>query len=256
MSLLSELQAAFGGTQPVQPLACSNPITNISDVNNANVSYYDRATVYMKLISVALSCGLTKAVVFNAEGHARYDIGPNGAMFPVPEDVPFHNGVVHNLGGFTIPEIESQYTYWFKWHMDKLSDIILGPLQATQDPQNNNGKSILENMLVVVSTEAGVHTDPGAHVNLDYQPIIFGNMGGVINSNKFIVYDRGTSGRGYGIPANQFMITLLQAMGLPESEYVASSTTNHGFGIYPTSGGYYDKYHNQFFNPIAEIWRG
>jgi hypothetical protein len=140
--------------------------------------------------------------------------------------------------------------------MDKLSEIILGPFQAAEDTQNNNGKSILENMLVTIVSEAGVHTDPGAHINLDYQPILFGNMGGIINSNKFIVYDRGTQGRGYGPPANQFAITLLQAMGMPESEYVAGSSTSHGFGAYVMNGPYYTQYSSRYYSPLAEIWHG
>lgn len=253
MQLLSELQNSFAGAAPVQPLNCSNPITDKNQPTAAKTSYNDKMIIYFKLIAMALSCGLTKVAILNTESTATYNIGVNNVSFP-SGGVAFHNGVVHNEHGYTLADQQSLYSYWLKWHMDKLSDLVLAPLMATQDPLNSNGKSILENMLVVVQSEAGVNTNPGAHVNLDYQPIMFGNMGGVIKSDQIVVYDRGTKSRGIGVAANAFMITLLQAMGLAESEYVAGSSTTSGFGVYPKSAGSYDA--SRFYVPIKEIWRG
>jgi hypothetical protein len=257
MQLLSELEGSFlGTTAPIQPLNCSNPITDKNQPAAAFNSYTDKMIIYFKLIAMALSCGLTKVAILNTESNGGYNIGTGNAIFP-SGGVAFHNGVVHNEHGYSLADQQSLYSYWLKWHFDKLSDLVLAPLQATQDPLNSNGKSILENMLVVAQSEAGVNVNPGAHINLDYQPIMFGNMGGLIKSDQLVVYDRTSSFyRGAGVAANAFMITLLQAMGLSESEYVAGSTDASGFGVYPKAGSatYFDR--SRFYVPIKEIWRG
>jgi hypothetical protein len=52
------------------------------------------------------------------------------------------------------------------------------------------------------------------------------------------------------------LITLMQAMGMPESEYVAGSTDSHGFGAYTSSGPYNQMWGSRFYQPITEIWHG
>jgi hypothetical protein len=205
--------------------------------------------VFFKLMRIALTCNLTKVGYIGYSGHASYDIGSNKSIFPVSN--PLHNGVFHNEGGYTFAEIEQHYTYWMKWHSDKLADHILEPLRTMEDIQTNNGKSYLDNMLVAVLSEAGVHKNPGEHSNVDYMPILLGNMGGVINSDKLVVFDRPT-----GLPYNTLLITLLEAMGVPASEYQAGSSNGKGFGQYVSGGNYVTKYGSRMYSPITEIWNG
>jgi hypothetical protein len=117
--------------------------------------------------------------------------------------------------------------------------------------QTNNGKSYLDNMLVALLSEAGVHKNPGEHSNVDYMPILFGNMGGLIKSDRLVVFERPT-----GLPYNTFLITLLETMGVPASEYQAGSSNGQGFGKYVSGGAYVTKHGSRMYSPITEIWNG
>lgn len=261
MERIHELQSSLVISEPpptqIPQASCQNPFSNGNLANNAIYSYTDKMEVYMKLVRIALTCGMTKVAILNFEGHGVYDIGAGKSRFPSTSGHDFHGSIIHNeQGAYTLSERQSQYNYWMKWHMDKLSEYILEPLRTTEDVEANNGKSYLENMLVAVLSEAGVDNDGGSHVNLDYMPILFGNMGGLIRSNRFVAIDRGTSGRGTGIPYNQLLITFLKAMGLPESEYSASSNTGQGFGQYRTSGNHFQRWGHRYYQPIEEIWNG
>lgn len=255
MEAIHELQNSIVISEPPPPVvvpgqACTDPVSS-SLANSAQSSYKDKMEVYMKLMRVALTCNLTKIGIIGFSGHAWYDIGNNGANFPASSTFPLHNGYFHNEGGFSVSTIESTFTYWLKWHMDKAAEYIIEPLRTMEDVQSNNGKSYLENMVIALLSEAGVHSDPGAHANLDYMPILFGNMGGIINSNRYVVFDGPTR-----LPYNCLLITLLQAMGVPASEYNAGSSNGQGFGQYVSSGAYYNKWASRFYSPITEIWNG
>lgn len=249
-----ELQNSIVVTDTPPPVpagqACSNP-TSSSVATSAKTSYTDRMEVFFKLMRIALTCNLTKVGYIGYSGHASYDIGANKAYFPTAN--PLHNGVFHNEGGYTTAEIEQHYTYWMKWHSDKLADLILEPLRTMEDVQTNNGKSYLDNMLVAVLSESGVHSNPGEHSNVDYMPILLGNMGGAISSDKLVVFDRTSNA---GLPYNTLLITLLEAMGVPASEYQAGSSNGKGFGQYVSSGSYVTKYGSRMYSPITEIWNG
>ena len=261
MERIHELQSNIVITDPPpppsNPASCTNP-TSSSLANNAIYSYTDKMEVYLKLVKVALTCGMTKVAIVNFEGHGVYDIGAGKTRFPSQSGHDFHGSIIHNeQGAYNMSQRETHFTYWLKWHMDKLSEYVLEPLRTTEDVEANNGKSYLENMLVALLSEAGVDNQGGgSHVNLDYMPILLGNMGGLIRSNRFVAIDRGTSGRGTGIPYNQLLITLLRAMGLSESEYSAGSSTGQGFGAYRTSGNHYQRWSHRYYQPIEEIWNG
>ncbi len=252
MNGIHELQTSIviNDPPPVTGPSCGDPIS-MALADSARSSYKDKMEVYMKLMRIALTCNLTKVGIIGFSGHAWYDIGPNNSRFPANQDSPLHNGYIHNEGGHSVATVESTFTYWLKWHMDKAAEYIIEPLRTTEDVQSNNGNTYLQNMLVALLSEAGVHTDPGAHANLDYMPILFGNMGGLINSNRLVVFDGPTR-----LPYNSLLITLLQAMGVPASEYSAGSSNGQGFGQYVSSGAYYNKWSSRFYSPITEIWNG
>jgi hypothetical protein len=122
-------------------------------------------------------------------------------------------------------------------------------------------------MLTAVLTEGGMDTTPGTHTNLDYQPILFGTMGGYLKGDRYTVLPTKTEevyGRPfhYRVPYNCLLITFLESMKVPSSEYSVFGA-GKGYGIYK-AGQYgdvelpeYNKYFgHRFYSPISEILKG
>ena len=256
MQLMSEIEATLSQV-PQAPATgiCVNPIPSTQNWQAVKDSYRLHVEVYLKLMVAAMKCNLTKIGTMVLEGHGFYDIGTGGAVFP-PNSIPFHNGVIHNEAGLPIPDVETYYTQWQKWNFDTIANLVLGPLHAEIDPLNSNGKSFLENMLVSVLSEGGVDPFPGDHDNRDYQPIMFGNMGGAIRSDRYIVFDPSYTGAAkVGLPYNALQMTWLHAMGLSPSDYVGGSSTTQGYGAYNLAhlNANYSIFNNRFYLPINEI---
>lgn len=256
MQLMSEVEASLTAVPPSTPAGiCVNPIPSNFNWSAERDSYRLHTEVYMKLMVAALKCNLTKIGTLMLDGHGFYDIGAGNAIFP-PNNIPFHNGVVHNEAGLSTADVEAYYTQWQKWNFDTISNLILEPLYSEIDPMNANGKSFLENMLVTVLSEGGVDPFPGDHDNRDYQPIMFGNMGGAIRSDRYIVFDPSFAGAAkVGMPYNALQMTWLHAMGLAPTDYRSGSSTTQGYGAYNLSylNSNYSIFGSRFYSPISEI---
>ncbi len=115
--------------------------------------------------------------------------------------------------------------------------------------EGNTGRTYLQNMVTAIVPAGGVE-DASAisgHGGWDLQQILIGNMGGALRSGSYYVYPESNGAR---VPANCFLITLMQLMGVPASEYAYATATGQGIGYYPGGGSPFSA---RFYQPLTEI---
>lgn len=256
MTLISELEKKIASTSVVGTSStCTKPATPTTDGN-----YLESNRLSLQLMSLAIKCGLSKVFVTDFEGHV------GSGITGLPSGVSFHNGIIHNNEGhnYTDAQINDYYNIWMKWHLDLVAENFLNLLDVSE---GNTGRTYLDNMLTAILTEGGMDTTPGTHTNLDYQPILFGTMGGYLKGDRYTVLPTKTEdfyGRPhrYRVPYNCLLITFLESMKVPSSEYSVIGA-GKGYGIYK-AGQFgevelpeYNKYFgHRFYSPISEILKG
>ena len=107
---------------------------------------------------------------------------------------------------------------------------------------------------------SGGPADPGSdggHTTSDSQQILLGSMGGDIRAGRYMVMPRASTSNDGGsgnLPYNCFLISLLQLMGVPASEYQQTTPGNQGFGSYTRfSRSNWDHVRHRFYQPITEL---
>lgn len=253
MSLISDLEKKNSSSALVSTtVSCVKPAAPTSDGN-----YQEINTLSLQLMALAVKCGLSKVFVTDFEGHIGSGISG------LPKNVSFHNGIIHNNEGqnYSEAQINDYYMVWMKWHFDLIATNFLSSLDVEE---GTSGRTYLDNMLSAVLTEGGVDTSPGNHTCFDFQPILFGTMGGYLKGDRYTVLPTKTEQvyqhiYKYRVPYNSLLITFLEAMKIPKSEYTVL-TNGKGYGIYK-AGQFgevempeYTKYFgHRFYSPISEI---
>ena len=259
LGYLSDLQKKFVVTPGTQQLTCTAP-TSPSDPTG----YLDKVPIFLNLTALAFKCGLTKLGMFEPDGD-----GP--PMPAVPAGVPvgtyFHGALHGSVAGVSKTQANQYYTLWLKWLLDTLGTQFLAPLNAEEGA---TGKTYLDNMLTTILFEGGgiPDTDGFGHINSDFQQIILGSMGGKLRANRYYHlphFGDGAFGR-YDLPYNSFLMTIMDLMGVPASEYNAFGTGGKGYGVYGTPAdalismpwikpptSWTNTLTNRFYSPISEI---
>lgn len=240
VQLFAELEAALMTTTPPPSATCTAP-----SAPGATSSYLQTVPLCMRLMSAAMKCGLTKIGVFSTAGHGNLGIPglPAGG---------YHNDVVH--GAIAAPQKDAYYETYARFHVDSLAQDYLSSLDV-EEPGTN--RSYLENMLTVVTHEHGFVTqaENDGHPNVNHVVTLIGSLGGRLRTNKFLVFPRRS---GVFLPYNTLLITWLEAMGVPASEYRAVSG-NQGFGPYSVAGSttvpasYLSGWGHRLYSSITEL---
>jgi len=257
MALITDLQKKYAASTITIPIsnACVKPTRPVA--KNYYGDYLTQNKLYLSLLAMAIKCGLTKVGMINFAGHSEYGI-PG-----MPVGVGMHNSIFHNSEGkYTDAQINDYYVTWMKWHMDTIASEYLAQLDVEE---SGTGRTYLDNMLSVVLAEGGTDVGPGTHGNTDIQHIQFGTMGGFFKGNRLTyIPPKITNYYGnllpYRMPVNSLLLTYLDAMKIPPSEYINIGKIGKGFGIYKggsagdQSTGDYEKYwSHRFYSNVSEI---
>jgi hypothetical protein len=240
MDYVSDVQRSFASVQPPPAPSCQRP----SDPGNTSdpLQYY---RLYMELMAVAFRCGITKFGVMKFEGHdPRWlpNLNTGGQNF---------HDVMHGGGGSSL-QLQAK-THWWRYFSNLIADHFLAPLE---EMEGDTGRSYLENMVTVLMCSGGFANPggDGGHNGLDSQQIIIGSMGGRLRSGQYFLAPRSQTGDniyvGNNLPYNCFLITLLNLMGVPPSEYAFATPNGQGFGFY---GAFRNTYSGRFYQPIYEL---
>ena len=114
------------------------------------------------------------------------------------------------------------------------SRIFKGFVEGLDSVMDVDGRTVLDNTLVVWGNELGY-----SHYNTDVQTITAGSAGGAIRTGQYLDYidwdqeyanpidDWGVLSP--GLPHNRWLVSMMQAMGLPPSDYEASPGAGYGY---------------------------
>lgn len=237
MNTLLEVQKRYpastgGGTGST--ISCNKP------TSPTGTSYLTKIPLYYDLLAVSFKCGLSKVGVFGFEGH-------DGSGVPgfAPSGLTLHNEIFHKTSSATTSDhVLTSYIAWKKWHLDLLASRFLAPLDQQE---GTSGRTYLDNMLTVILSESGMENGTFAHNNTDYQTLFLGSMGGAMKAGNYIALPEVSGQR---LPYNALLVTLLQLMKIPASEYSAFTSNGKGFGMYGSASSAFS---SRFYSGLSEL---
>lgn len=239
MGYISDLQKSLSAAVPPSTPTCTKPNAPGSPVDPAVYN-----ALYLDLLAQAFKCGLTKVGVMAFEGHD-------------PQWIPGLSGLGTNVhdamhGGVGNAKQQIAYEVWWRYFTNLIADRFLAPLDVQEA---NTGKTYIENMLTAMLCAGGLQDLGGdnAHMGLDNQQVLIGSMGGRLRSGRYTLMPLGNNKwEALNTPYNCFLLTLLQLMGIPQSEYAYATPDGKGFGYY---GGFRADHplKSRFYTPITEI---
>ncbi len=233
LAFLTDLQKSLSVVVQAPSLACTKPSTPVltgatrMQINN----------LYVDLMVTAFKCGLTQfgSLNFEAQDPSWIPGYTSGAGF---------HGVMHGTLG--IPAQNNGYESFHKFGYDLIADRFLAPLNIEE---GSTGRTYVDNMITTALSHLGMQsgTALGNHGDGDVQHTIFGSMGSKLRAGRYYAMPT-ANGR---LPNNTFIMTLLELMGVPASEYNKnSSVVGQGFGYYGSTSATYG---SRFYTPIIEM---
>lgn len=236
LTLLTELQARLGSNQT---LSCTAPAAPGSLANNVGTDPTDIATkwrLFLDVVAAAIMCGQTRVVTMGI--HKALGPGPdanNPALFGHYHSEDASGGTWHGLAhDFGNPNARRMLKGINSW----IASEIFAGLCARLDVPTGDGTTFLDHSLIYWGNEMGFN-----HIGYSVPCLLAGSAGGFLRTGRYLDYID-WNGRAYfsqedgnvikGIPHNQLLVTILQAMGLAPADYERNGQA--GYGSVSTSG--------------------
>jgi hypothetical protein len=236
VTLVTELQAKLSTTQM---LTCTPPASPASMGNNVGTDPTDIATkwrLFLDVVAAAVMCGQTRIVTIGV--HKALGPGPdsaNPALFGHYHSEDASGGTWHGLAhDFGNPNARRMLKGINAW----ITKEIFASLCAKLDVPAGNGSTFLDQSLIYWGNELGFN-----HIAYSVPCLLAGSAGGYLKTGRYLDYID-WNGRAFfaqedgnvikGIPHNQLLVTILQAMGLSPADYERGG--QKGYGSTSTSG--------------------
>jgi hypothetical protein len=143
-----------------------------------------------------------------------------------------------------------------QWHTD---NVIFPFIKGMSDVTEANGKTMLDNSLVLWGNELARAT----HHCVNMPVVLFGSAGGSIATNRYLDYSQRNTAQGTsvnmpasfkiwrGIPYNRLLVSILNAFGIPESEY--ERNTYKGYGAHTSLNASTNKTYEATIADVANV---
>lgn len=185
---------------PTLPTGEGDPATDMTTATD----------LHFEVLRQAFACDRTRYVL------AGWGLDHGGSWLFGPDLDDLHNNLAHMIEGedaAAAQAAKADMATLQRWHAERLADF-LGKLAATDD----GGTSLLDNTLIVWSTDFGRHTHGG--LNVPY--VLLGGAQGKLRMGRYFNHyagsyadDWGTSGDWTKYQAhNRLMVSILQACGV------------------------------------------
>ena len=233
LAFLTDLQKGLSAIVPNPAVSCTKP----SSQGFAGATPIQINNLYVDLMVTAFKCGLTQF------GSMTFEY-QDPSWLPNYTGGPGFHGVMHGTLGLAAQN--NAYSSFHKFGYDLIADRFLAPLNVQE---GNSGRTYVDNMITTSLSQLGVQAvnSSGNHMDTDVQHMIFGSMAGKLRAGRY--YSMPTTGD--ALPNNTFIMTLLELMGVPASEYSKnSSVANQGFGYYGKTSATLG---SRFYSPIIEM---
>ncbi len=236
MDRLSDLISGLGqGTAPSGQ--CTMPSRPPSIPNaSTGLSVRESHRYMTDILIAAILCGHTNVATFDIKSgfdQATMVGSPHGG------DVPNQwHGSAHSWNTDPNSAAMRQLYEINKWIADTIYFRIIDELNSVQD---TNGQSILDNSVVYWGNELGFN-----HLAYSVPAILAGGASGALQTGRYYDYIQWNRSGGKfsqngghtipGVTQNRMLVTLLQAMDVPASEYEAYNHGEPGYGSGITTG--------------------
>jgi len=148
-------------------------------------------------------CGLSRIAVLNQK-----------EKFVASFSGDWHQGVAHTNNQTLLAE-----------NFRNTLSYLAASLAKKLDVEEANGRTFLDNSLIMFTNENGYST----HSGLGVPVITFGSAGGFFKTGQIVDFRRNQAeARGHGITYNQWLAIVLQSMGLPRSEFETGDQQGYG----------------------------
>jgi hypothetical protein len=201
IALISDLEHEAAAAIPT-PVVCTAPVAEAGSSPDALVR------TQLRVLAAAMACDLTRVGSVTLGMSAGYDTrhpqhhGMSGTTIDA--------AMLADLRGF------AGNVGWFLAHLDSIAEA-------------SGGGTLLDNSIVYWSMQYGCATIGDTHKSKDMPVLIGGKGGGTLAAGNFIDFSSG----GVGLPLNNLLVTLFNAMGLNSTDYESSGST--GYGLYTSN---------------------
>jgi hypothetical protein len=238
--------AAQCGKQPPIEDTESYFAQRIADYETNVDEQLNLARLHNELLVAAMACGACRigiqAFAYQSEATIRGVASPNPGAPEAQGGTDWHHGVAHcHMYKAQQAQLRDSYRNNFNAMLDLISRM--DAVQVAPD------LTLLDNSLVFWSMECGPYT----HTSQSLPVIMAGSAGNALKTGLYLDYRNitpngvvpGYSGAGTevedvlrtGVPYNNWLGTVLQAMGLSPSEYETPGIGGYGQIAHATSGG-------------------
>lgn len=237
MDRLTDLINGMQNNNPTPVAACTPPTRppSIQDAYSGTAVRESHRHMTDILIA-AILCGHTNIATLDVR--SGFDRA-TGIGSPHGGDVPNQwHGSAHRWSTDRTTEAMRQLFEINKWIADTIFYRLAHELNQVADPA---GGTILDNSIVYWGNELGFN-----HLTYSVPAITAGGAGGFFQTGRYFDYIQWNYSGGKfsqdgghtlpGITQNRFLVALLQAMGIPQSEYQAFNHGEPGYGTDKTTG--------------------
>lgn len=204
------MQMVFQLQTTVQNVACTTPAPTRTYQEYSAADRGPMIDAFSLLLATAIKCGATRI------GSLALSRGVDDLNFDSVLGVSA--GGWHNHGHTPEGEASSSMRRIHQFHMQKAAAFM--NLLDTPEPGTNG--TYLDNSIVYVGNEQADHV---GHSYNNRPILIVGGGGGALQTNKYIDYSPSTTAsRDY----NRLLVTLMQAMGLSQSDYYTADMQARG----------------------------
>jgi hypothetical protein len=178
--------------------ACHDPTVTSIATPQANDSFPAVGALQMDLLTMALACDLTRVASMQwsrSVSQVRF------TWLGVPEG---HHDLSHRSDSDT--DAVSKLTQINTWYAQQMADLITR-LKNTPDA---GGGTLFDNTLLLWSNELA---KGNTHSRQDAPYVLAGNAGGGLRTGRFLSYE------GQGLAHNNMMVSLLNAMDIPDTTF-------------------------------------
>lgn len=249
-------------TQSSFTLSCSKP-NELTESENyyQNMNLKEKFALELQLMAMAIKCNLTKVITIGSLYHPDDSVIPDlGKVVKGRNLHTIYHDSTESTAALSLEQGAMAYHAYKKWNYDLFAENFLKPLNIME---GETGRTFIDNSLISILSESGASNlstktfrNSGrieiGHSSVDYQPIMFGSLGGYLSPDKYVSFPKRTPTYwGQGLPYNKLLITFLQGMGLSHDDYQFG--TEPGFGVYDSSRGKRDAWGSEWAKPIEEI---
>ena len=205
MAFISDLQRRLISIAPPATLTCNRPNDPPTTLDPLVFT-----PLYVDLLAIAFKCGLTKFGAMYFDSHSPSWL----PGLSLPQGLELH-GAIHGIETAELPHKRHAFEVYHRYALDLIANRFLAPLNELE---GNSGRTYIDNMVTVYLSQMGMESIAGGsgHSGYDMQQMMIGSMGGRMRAGRYMALPQSN---GRQLPYNSFLVTLLELMGVPASDY-------------------------------------